>query len=130
MDARAAESCRRQQAGGLLARQGKEGEPMSLETLSIAIVALALLGPSSAARAAEVKLHYAPVENLEHLDLALIRSATRTIDLTAYALTDWAIIAALQDARDTSIGKMIAEPPIMTAKSFRSTSPSSPAASR
>jgi chaperonin GroEL len=82
---------------------------MSLETLSIAIVALALLGPSSAARAAEVKLHYAPVENLEHLDLALIRSATRTIDLTAYALTDWAIIAALQDARDTSIGKMIAE---------------------
>ena len=82
---------------------------MSLETLSIAIVALALLGPSSAARAAEVKLHYAPVENLEHLDLALIRSATRTIGLTAYALTDWAIIAALQDARDTSIGKMIAE---------------------
>jgi chaperonin GroEL len=109
MDARAADSCRRQQAGGLLARQGKEGEPMSLETLSIAIVALALLGPSSAARAAEVKLHYAPVENLEHLDLALIRSATRTIGLTAYALTDWAIIAALQDARDTSIGKMIAE---------------------
>ena len=50
------------------------------------------------ARAAEPEIHYAPVENLEHIDLALIKSATKSLDLAMYTLTDWAIIAALKNA--------------------------------
>jgi phosphatidylserine/phosphatidylglycerophosphate/cardiolipin synthase-like enzyme len=50
------------------------------------------------ARAAEPEIHYAPVENLEHIDLALIRSATKSADMAAFTLTDWAIIATLQEA--------------------------------
>jgi hypothetical protein len=37
-------------------------------------------------------IHYARVENLEHVDVALIDSARREIDFAAYVLTDWPII--------------------------------------
>jgi hypothetical protein len=67
----------------------------------IAFVALATVGGADArfASAAEPEMHYAPVENLEHIDLALIGSATKSLDMAMYTLTDWAIIAALKDAR-------------------------------
>jgi hypothetical protein len=35
-------------------------------------------------------IHYAPAENLEHVDVALIDRAEREIDMAAYVLTDWA----------------------------------------
>ncbi|MGA2495281.1 MAG: phospholipase D-like domain-containing protein [Roseiarcus sp.] len=50
------------------------------------------------APAAAAKIHYAPAENLERLDVELIDSAGETIDMTAYVLTDWAVIDALADA--------------------------------
>jgi phosphatidylserine/phosphatidylglycerophosphate/cardiolipin synthase-like enzyme len=40
-------------------------------------------------------IHYAPAENLEHIDVALIDAARQEIDLAAYVLTDWPVIQAL-----------------------------------
>jgi phosphatidylserine/phosphatidylglycerophosphate/cardiolipin synthase-like enzyme len=50
------------------------------------------------ASAGEVEIHYAPAENLEHLDVGLLRSAHTKIDMAAYSLTDWPVIDALIDA--------------------------------
>ncbi len=40
-------------------------------------------------------IHYAPVENLEQADVALIDRATHDIDIAAYVLTDWPVMRAL-----------------------------------
>jgi phosphatidylserine/phosphatidylglycerophosphate/cardiolipin synthase-like enzyme len=40
-------------------------------------------------------IHYAPVENLEHTDVALIDQAEHNIDMAAYVLTDWPVMRAL-----------------------------------
>lgn len=42
--------------------------------------------------------HYAPLENLEAIDLAQLANATRSIDMAAYTLTDVAVINALAEA--------------------------------
>jgi hypothetical protein len=34
-------------------------------------------------------IHYAPLENLEQTDVALIDRAEHDIDIAAYVLTDW-----------------------------------------
>ena len=79
----------------------------------IAFVAFATVGGADArfASAAEPEMHYAPVENLEHIDLALIRSATKSLDMAMYTLTDWAIIAALKDAQARGVAVRIALDP-------------------
>ena len=38
---------------------------------------------------ADPAIHYAPAENLEHIDVELIDTAKREIDFAAYVLTDW-----------------------------------------
>jgi phosphatidylserine/phosphatidylglycerophosphate/cardiolipin synthase-like enzyme len=48
-------------------------------------------------------IHYAPAENLEHIDVALIDRAEREIDLAAYVLTDWPVIQALTRAADRGV---------------------------
>jgi len=40
-------------------------------------------------------VHYSPVENLEHTDIALIDQAEHNIDIAAYVLTDWPVMRAL-----------------------------------
>lgn len=45
-----------------------------------------------------IETHYAPAENLEAIDVALIGSARRRIDLAAFVLTDVAVIEALASA--------------------------------
>src|SRR3977135_3422982 len=52
---------------------------------------------------ADPAIHYAPAENLEHIDVALIDTAKRDIDIAAYVLTDWAIIQALTRAADRGV---------------------------
>jgi hypothetical protein len=37
-------------------------------------------------------IHYAPAENLEHVDVALIDRAEHEIDMAAYVLTDWLVM--------------------------------------
>lgn len=52
--------------------------------------------PASIGGAAEV--HYAPGEDLESIDVALISGAAKQIDMAAYVLTDRAVIQALRQA--------------------------------
>lgn len=56
-------------------------------------LAAASLSPCSAESVPVI--HYAPAENLEHVDVWLIDRAERNIDIAAYVLTDWPVISAL-----------------------------------
>ena len=59
---------------------------MNLIRASITVASiLALCTPSRANPAPSI--HYAPAENLEHVDVALIDAAKHEIDLAAYILT-------------------------------------------
>ena len=77
---------------------------------------LALLTPPCCADPAPV-IHYAPAENLERVDVALIDRADHEIDMAAYVLTDWPVMQALTRAADRGVSASI------------STAPSSPSAS-
>ena len=56
--------------------------------LSVVAGLLALFAFTAPATADPVEIHYAPVENLERVDVALLQSARSKIDLTAFSLTD------------------------------------------
>src|ERR1700749_8288 len=47
---------------------------------------------------AAVETHYSPTENLEHYDLALLRSAHKSIDLCGFSFTDQAVGDAIVGA--------------------------------
>jgi phosphatidylserine/phosphatidylglycerophosphate/cardiolipin synthase-like enzyme len=53
--------------------------------------------------AGSVEVHYAPAENLEHLDVSLLGQAHSSIDMAAYSLTDFAIIDALLSAAQRGV---------------------------
>jgi phosphatidylserine/phosphatidylglycerophosphate/cardiolipin synthase-like enzyme len=48
-------------------------------------------------------IHYAPAENLEHLDVTLIDQAERKIDIAAFVLTDRPVMAALLRAAQRGV---------------------------
>ena len=48
-------------------------------------------------------IYYAPAENLEHIDVALIDGAQHEIDMAAYVLTDWSVMQALRRAADRGV---------------------------
>jgi len=48
-------------------------------------------------------IHYAPTENLERIDVALIDQAHNRIDFAAYVLTDWPVMEALARAADRGV---------------------------
>ena len=48
-------------------------------------------------------IHYAPAENLEHIDVDLVDTAEREIDIAAYVLTDWPIMLALTRVASLSL---------------------------
>src|ERR1700724_4108900 len=48
-------------------------------------------------------IHYAPGENLEHVDVDLIDRAQHEIDMAAYVLTDWPVVQALTRAADRGV---------------------------
>jgi phosphatidylserine/phosphatidylglycerophosphate/cardiolipin synthase-like enzyme len=66
------------------------------------ILVAAFLALGVTARA-DPAIHYAPAENLEHVDVALIDTARNEIDLAAYVLTDWPILQALTRAADRGV---------------------------
>ena len=66
-----------------------------------ACLLLASLSPCAADPAPAI--HYAPAENLEHVDVALIDRAEHEIDMAAYVLTDWAVMQALTRAADRGV---------------------------
>ena len=76
-------------------------------TKSLAVGALAAFAFIAPATAEPVEVHYAPIENLERLDVALLQSARTKIDLAAYSLTDWPVIDALIDARRRGVAVRI-----------------------
>jgi phosphatidylserine/phosphatidylglycerophosphate/cardiolipin synthase-like enzyme len=48
-------------------------------------------------------IHYAPAENLEHIDVELIDGARREVDFAAYVLTDWPVTQALERAAERGV---------------------------
>jgi phosphatidylserine/phosphatidylglycerophosphate/cardiolipin synthase-like enzyme len=66
-----------------------------------ACLLLASLAPGVAEPAPAI--HYAPAENLEHVDVALIDRAERETDMAAYVLTDWPVMQALTRAADRGV---------------------------
>jgi phosphatidylserine/phosphatidylglycerophosphate/cardiolipin synthase-like enzyme len=50
-----------------------------------------------------VEIRYAPATDLERIDLALLRSASRSIDIAAYLVTDIALIEELADAAERGV---------------------------
>jgi len=52
-------------------------------------------------------IHYAPAEDLEALDVALVDSAGERIDMAAYVLTDAPLIAALTAAAERGVAVRI-----------------------
>jgi len=72
-----------------------------LRTSITAVLFLASLAPCCADPAAVI--HYAPIENLEHVDVALIDRAEHEIDMAAYVLTDWPILQALTRAANRGV---------------------------
>ena len=61
----------------------------------------------SPVRAGDVEVHYAPDENLERIDVDLIRLARVKIDMAVYSLTDWAVVDALIEARRRGVALRI-----------------------
>jgi len=73
----------------------------------VAISLAAAFGALTPAAAGEVEIHYAPVENLEHVDVDLLHAAQAKIDLAVYSLTDWPDVDALIDARRRGVAVRI-----------------------
>lgn len=55
-------------------------------------------GSGASSSSARVETHYSPTENLEHYDLALLRSAHKSIDLCGFSFTDEAVGDAIESA--------------------------------
>lgn len=58
---------------------------------------------AQAASASDFVIHYAPVENLERIDVGLLDKAGETIDVAAYILTDRPVIDALIAAKERGV---------------------------
>ena len=52
---------------------------------------------------AAAEIHYGPSEDLERIDVALLREPAKQIDMAAYVPTDRAVIAALRAAADRGV---------------------------
>jgi phosphatidylserine/phosphatidylglycerophosphate/cardiolipin synthase-like enzyme len=72
-----------------------------MKRLVLAAAILPLCTPCRAEPAPVI--HYAPTENLEHVDVAIIDRAEHEIDMAAYVLTDWPIMQALTRAADRGV---------------------------
>ena len=57
---------------------------------------------------AAAEIHYGPGEDLERIDVALIREAAKQIDMAAYVLTDSAVIETLRAASARGEGANLA----------------------
>jgi phosphatidylserine/phosphatidylglycerophosphate/cardiolipin synthase-like enzyme len=71
------------------------------KTLMAVAMAIAFIVPAYADPAPVI--HYAPAENLEHIDVELIDGARHEIDVAAYVLTDWPIMQVLTRAADRGV---------------------------
>jgi phosphatidylserine/phosphatidylglycerophosphate/cardiolipin synthase-like enzyme len=77
--------------------------PSWLFVLPVLLLGAALERASSSAQSpcpagAAAEIHYGPGEDLERIDVALLREAAKQIDMAAYVLTDSAVVEALREA--------------------------------
>ncbi|MDQ6870026.1 MAG: phospholipase D-like domain-containing protein [Pseudomonadota bacterium] len=89
---------------GSIARASQKLNAIALSQFRVslnAVLFLTSLAPCGADPAPII--HYAPAENLEHIDVALIDRAEREIDMAAYVLTDWPVMQALTRAADRGV---------------------------
>jgi phosphatidylserine/phosphatidylglycerophosphate/cardiolipin synthase-like enzyme len=89
---------------GSIARASQKLNTIALSQFRVSLTAvlfLTSLAPCGADLAPVI--HYAPGENLEHVDVALIDRARHEIDMAAYVLTDWRILQALTRAADRGV---------------------------
>jgi len=56
---------------------------------------------------AAAEIHYSPGEDLETIDVALIRQAAKQIDMAAYVLTDRAVVEALREAASRGVKERV-----------------------
>jgi phosphatidylserine/phosphatidylglycerophosphate/cardiolipin synthase-like enzyme len=80
---------------------GRQARRLAVWVVLVAVAALEILTHRREAaplsnRAIEIR--FAPASDLERVDLALLRQATRSIDIAAYLFTDLALIDVLADA--------------------------------
>lgn len=83
---------------------------MSLSHIARGLFALTLaIGMSSAE--AGVRIHYAPAENLEHIDVGELDRATNSIDFAAFILSDRPVIDALVRAHTRGVAvRLVLDP--------------------
>jgi phosphatidylserine/phosphatidylglycerophosphate/cardiolipin synthase-like enzyme len=89
---------------GSIARASQKLNAIALSQFRVSLTAvlfLTSLAPCGADPAPVI--HYAPTENLEHIDVALIDGARHEIDMAAYVLTDWPVMQALTRAADRGV---------------------------
>lgn len=72
---------------------------MTCRPFGTVLLALALAQPA----VAEVRIHYAPTENLERIDVALLAQAKETIDFAGFIVTDRPVIDALIAAKTRGV---------------------------
>ncbi len=81
--------------------------PLAASAAALAFAAGFAIGgriaPAPAAAIGAPSIHYAPAENLEKIDVALIDQARASIDMAAYVLTDWPVLQALTRAADRGV---------------------------
>jgi hypothetical protein len=78
-------------------RIGNKSSDMKL--FQVALISAGFVAVGALSRADPVPgpmVHYAPAENLEHIDVELIDSARHEIEFAAYVLTDWPVMQALK----------------------------------
>ena len=70
---------------------------------AVLATALVVVGAARAEAAERTEIHYAPQEDLEAVDVALIDNAEYSIDMAAYVLSDRRVIEALAEAADRDV---------------------------
>jgi phosphatidylserine/phosphatidylglycerophosphate/cardiolipin synthase-like enzyme len=93
---------------GSITRASQKLNAIALSQFRVSLTAvlfLTSLAPCGADPAPTI--HYAPGENLEHVDVALIDRAEHEIDMAAYVLTDWPVMQALTRAADRGVNVRI-----------------------
>ena len=81
--------------------KNRQGSSEGNEQYAASLLLASLAAPCCADPAPVI--HYAPAENLEHVDVALIDRAEHEIDMAAYVLTDWPVMQALTRAADRGV---------------------------
>ena len=71
---------------------------------------------SAAVPAVGAEIHYAPDENQERIDVALIDETKRSLDVAAYVMTDRAVISAIERAARRGVVVRIWRDPEMAEK--------------